>query len=75
MEYGEVWAYVPSFFGGGVYIWDLVWNSRTIALVILHVRSYTGDDNVDVVVVMVMIAWNDNVHEPGLPVFLIAEVT
>jgi hypoxanthine phosphoribosyltransferase len=59
-----------------VYILDSVWNIRTIPLVILHVLSYTGDDNVDVaMVMMMMITWNDNVHEPGLTIFLIDEVT
>jgi hypothetical protein len=33
----------------------VVCNIRNIALHILHVLSYTGDDNVDVVVVVVMI--------------------
>jgi len=43
------------FWGGGLYILDLVWNIRTIPLVILHVLSYTGDDKVDVLALMVMI--------------------
>ena len=43
------------FFFVGLYILDLVWNIRIIPLVILHVLSYTGDDNVDVLVLMVMI--------------------